>query len=60
LIAAGKATQPLENGSNGPIELVHRIERVIASDDDIADALAELHQSTFLNSAPVPEFDQTH
>lgn len=25
----GKATQPLENGSDGPLELVHRIERVI-------------------------------
>ena len=25
----GKATQPLENGGNGAIELIHRIERVI-------------------------------
>jgi hypothetical protein len=25
----GKATQPVENGSDGPIELFHRIERVI-------------------------------
>lgn len=25
----GKATQPLENGRDGAIELVHRIERVI-------------------------------
>ena len=25
----GKATQPLENGGDGPLELVHRIERVI-------------------------------
>ena len=31
----GKATQPLENGSNGPIELVHRIERVIVHPEDI-------------------------
>jgi hypothetical protein len=25
----GKATQPLESGSDGPLELIHRIERVI-------------------------------
>ncbi|MGY8706364.1 hypothetical protein RAD16_11555 [Bradyrhizobium sp. 18BD] len=25
----GKATQPIENGDDGPLELVHRIERVI-------------------------------
>ncbi len=25
----GKATQPLENGGEGPLELIHRIERVI-------------------------------
>jgi hypothetical protein len=25
----GKATQPLENGSQGALELIHRIERVI-------------------------------
>ena len=25
----GKATQPLENGGDGTMELVHRIERVI-------------------------------
>jgi hypothetical protein len=25
----GKATQPLENSANGPLELIHRIERVI-------------------------------
>jgi hypothetical protein len=25
----GKATQPIENGENGAIELIHRIERVI-------------------------------
>ncbi len=25
----GKATQPLQNGDDGPLELIHRIERVI-------------------------------
>jgi hypothetical protein len=25
----GKATQPLETGSDGPLELIHKIERVI-------------------------------
>jgi hypothetical protein len=30
----GKATQPLESGSNGPLELVHRIERVIVHSEN--------------------------
>lgn len=30
------------------------------SDDDVADALVELHRSTFLEAAPVPKFDEGH
>ena len=25
----GRATQPIENGDDGPLELIHRIERII-------------------------------
>ena len=56
----GNATQPLGSGGDGTIELIHRIERIVGSDDDIADALAELHQMTFLDAAPVPKFDDGH
>jgi hypothetical protein len=54
----GRATQPLENGGDGALELIHRIERVIGADDEIADTLAELHRLTFFDTAAVPEFDQ--
>ncbi len=30
----GKATQPLENGGDGALELIHRIERVIVSPEN--------------------------
>jgi len=39
---------------------MYRIREVDASDDDVADTLAELHQLTFLDAAPVPKFDQGH
>ena len=39
---------------------MYRIREVNGRDDDIADTLAELHQLTFFNSAPVPEFDWGH
>ncbi|MEH2625543.1 hypothetical protein V1292_003598 [Bradyrhizobium sp. AZCC 1719] len=39
---------------------MYQIREVDGSDDDIADTLAELHQLTFLDTAPVPQFDQGH
>ena len=36
------------------------IREVDGNDDDVADTLAELHQLTFLDAAPVPKFDQGH
>ncbi len=39
---------------------MYRIREVNGYDDDIADTLAELHQLTFFQSAPVPEFDWGH
>ena len=39
---------------------MYRIREVDGTDDDIADFLAELHQLTFLDAAPVPKFDQGH
>ena len=56
----GKATQPLENGDDTALELIHRIERVIGEDDDTVDTLSELHRLTFFGSAPVPKFDHGH
>ncbi|MCA6117867.1 GNAT family N-acetyltransferase [Bradyrhizobium sp. WSM 1738] len=37
---------------------MYRICQVDGADDGIADTLAELHQLTFLDAAPVPKFDQ--
>jgi hypothetical protein len=37
---------------------MYRIREVDAHDDDVADTLAELHQLTFFDAAPVPKFDQ--
>jgi hypothetical protein len=54
----GKATQPLENSGDGALELIHRIERVIGHDDDIADTLADLHRLTFFDTASIPKFDE--
>jgi hypothetical protein len=39
---------------------MYRVREVDANDDDIADALAELHELTFLDTAPVPKLDQGH
>ena len=39
---------------------MYRIREVDGNDDGIADTLADLHQSTFLDTAPVPQFDQGH
>ena len=36
----------------------YRIREVDGNDDDVLDVLAELHQHTFLDAAPVPDFDQ--
>ncbi|MCK1510927.1 GNAT family N-acetyltransferase [Bradyrhizobium sp. 18] len=35
---------------------MYRIRIVDASDDDIVDTLADLHQSTFFDAAPLPKF----
>ena len=39
---------------------MYRIKEVDAQDDDIADALADLHRLTFFGSAPIPAFDWGH
>jgi GNAT superfamily N-acetyltransferase len=36
---------------------MYRIREVDGKDDEISDALAELHRLTFFDSAPIPEFD---
>ncbi|MGY8633217.1 GNAT family N-acetyltransferase [Bradyrhizobium sp. 14AA] len=36
---------------------MYRIRIVDASDDDVADTLSDLHQLTFLDTAPLPQFD---
>lgn len=36
---------------------MYRIRIVDASDDDVADTLSDLHQLTFIDTAPVPQFD---
>ena len=53
----GKATQAIENGEGGALELIHRIERIIGHDEEIADTLADLHLLTFFDGATIPEFD---
>jgi GNAT superfamily N-acetyltransferase len=39
---------------------MYLIREVDAQDDEIADTLAELHNLTFFESAPLPEFDWGH
>jgi GNAT superfamily N-acetyltransferase len=56
----GKPPQAIQNGDDGALELIHRIERVIGEDDDTVDTLSELHRLTFFESAPVPKFDHGH
>lgn len=46
--------------SKNPRALRYRIREVDGADDDIVDTLAELHQLTFLDAAPAPEFDRGH
>jgi len=36
---------------------MYRIRMIDASDDDVADTLAELHRLTFFDTAAMPEFD---
>jgi hypothetical protein len=38
----------------------YRIREVDGRDDEIADALAELHRLTFFDGAPIPSFDRGH
>jgi hypothetical protein len=54
----GKAPQAIESG--GALELIHKIERVIGQDDEIADTLADLHRLTFFDGASIPAFDWGH
>jgi len=39
---------------------MYRIREVDAHDDEIAEALADLHRLTFFDGAAVPEFDWGH
>ena len=40
---------------------MYRIREVDGHDDEVCDALTELHQLTFFDGAPpIPEFDQGH
>ena len=39
---------------------MYRIREVDALDEDVADALVSLHRSTFLDRAPLPDFDVGH
>jgi GNAT superfamily N-acetyltransferase len=56
----GKASQAFESGNGEALEFVHRIERVIGQDDEIADTLADLHRLTFFDGASIPAFDWGH
>lgn len=38
----------------------YRIREVDGTDEDVSYVLAELHELTFLDAAPVPKFDQGH
>ena len=39
---------------------MYRIREVDALDDDVTDVLSELHGRTFLDQAPLPDFDSGH
>jgi hypothetical protein len=39
---------------------MYRIREVDSQDEEIAEVLDELHRATFLDSAPVPSFDEGH
>jgi GNAT superfamily N-acetyltransferase len=56
----GKATQALESGNGDALELIHRIERVIGQDDEIAETLSDIHRLTFFDGASILAFDWGH
>ena len=37
---------------------MYRIREVDGQDDEVADALTDLHRLTFFDEAPIPKFDQ--
>lgn len=39
---------------------MYRIREIDAADEDVAEVLADLHRSTFLDCAPVPAFGEGH
>jgi GNAT superfamily N-acetyltransferase len=39
---------------------MYRIREVDGDDDDVADTLADLHRLTFLDGAPIPDFEYGH
>lgn len=39
---------------------MYRIREVDAQDDDVVEVLADLHRLTFLDGAPLPEFEEGH
>ena len=39
---------------------MYRIREVDGQDDEVADALTDLHRLTFFDGAPIPEFDHGH
>jgi GNAT superfamily N-acetyltransferase len=39
---------------------MYRIREADGHDEEIADTLADLHQLTFFNGAPIPQFDRGH
>lgn len=39
---------------------MYRIREVDGHDDEVVDALTDLHRLTFFGSAPIPEFDHGH
>jgi hypothetical protein len=51
------AAATFQKNSNFESCAMYRIREVDAHDDEIAEALADLHRLTFFASAPLPEFD---
>src|ERR1700716_3202756 len=50
----------LQSLRRGMAQSMYRIREVDGHDDEIADALADLHRLTFFSGASVPEFDWGH
>lgn len=46
--------------SSSSADATYRIRETDGTDEDAADILAEIHELTFLGTAPVPKFDQGH